>query len=267
MLRAIRRHLPRESLLYLGDTARVPYGTRSRDTVIRYSLGVASQLVEHGIKMLVVACNTASTHALEALRRAASPLGIPVLGVIEPGVDRAIQATRNGHVAVIGTEGTIRGARYQRLLMERRPGIRVSAVACPLFVALAEEGWLEGTVPDLVANRYLQPLRDGPDTVILGCTHYPLLKGAISRALPGVELVDSADAMAVVVERELSHLELARPSPDPPKTSYLVTDSPRRFETVGSRFLDQLPSPVELVDVTPMASSQGSAIIFQRNGP
>lgn len=193
---ALHKALPHEDILYLGDTARVPYGTRSPQTVQRYAERVAGHLVRRGIKALVVACNTATTYALPALIKVGRTQGIPVIGVIEPGVHAALARTRNNHVGVIGTEGTIRGGVYHDLLLAHGPEVEVSAVACPLFVSLAEEGWTDGEVARLTAERYLAELRGGPDTLILGCTHYPLLKAAISAALPGLLLVDSARATA-----------------------------------------------------------------------
>ncbi len=249
VLRALRDRLPSEDLLYLGDTARVPYGTRSPDTVVRYARRVAGHLVRRGIKALVVACNTATTWALSDLEAAGAELGLPVIGVISPGVDAALARTRTGHVAVIGTEGTVRGGAYHRHLHARRPDVRVDAIACPLFVALAEEGWTDDDIALLVARRYLAPLRDGADTLILGCTHYPLLADAIVAALPGVTLVDSATATAEATARRLAAAHLLRPS-GPGSARFLVTDHVDRFRAVGARFLADAPDPVELVDLT-----------------
>lgn len=249
VLAAIAERLPEEHLLYLGDTARVPYGSRSPSTVLRYAEGVAGHLLGRGIKALVIACNTASTWALDALSATGAARGIPVIGVIEPGVRRALSATRSGHVAVIGTEGTVRGGRYTALLHQARPELRVEALPCPLFVALAEEGWHDDPVAVAVAERYLSPLRDGPDTVILGCTHYPLLAPAISRVLPGVQLVDSAHATAAATAELLAGHGLLRDSRQPGQHHYLVTDNLERFLRVGERFLGAPPQPAEVVDL------------------
>ena len=192
VLAALSRALPSEDLLYLGDTARVPYGTRSPETVTRYSARVASHLYRRGVKALVIACNTATTHALPTLTAAGAAVGVPVIGVVKPGVDEADRLSRGRHVAILGTEGTVRAGRYQAALEAR--GLRAEGVACPLFVSLAEEGWIDGDVPRLVAERYLGGLRGGPDTVILGCTHFPLLRPIIQAVLPGVTLIDSAEA-------------------------------------------------------------------------
>lgn len=250
VLSALAQRLPQEDLLYLGDTARVPYGSRSPETVVRYAERVAGHLLGRGIKALVVACNTATTWALPALERTGRLRGIPVIGVIAPGVERALSATANAHVAVIGTEGTVQGGRYASLLKAARPGIRVEAVACPLFVALAEEGWADDPVAVAVAERYLAALRGGPDTVILGCTHYPLLVRDIAAVLPGVRLVDSAVATAEATARLLQSHDLVRPPQEAPgRRRYLVTDNLDRFRRVGALFLGQEPSPVELVDI------------------
>ncbi|HVI01578.1 MAG TPA: glutamate racemase, partial [Enhygromyxa sp.] len=152
VLDALRRHLPHEDFLYLGDTARLPYGSKSPETVRRYARQAAGKLVERGVKLLVIACNTASAVAVEDLRDAFAPL--PVVGVIDPGADAACAASETGHVLVTGTEGTIRGGAYQRALLARRPQLRIEAIACPLFVALAEEGWVDGPIPEAVARRY-----------------------------------------------------------------------------------------------------------------
>lgn len=248
VLDALARRLPAENLLYLGDTARVPYGTRSPETVLRYAERVAGHLYTRGIKALVVACNTATTWALPALTATGEGLGIPVTGVIAPGVKRALELTKSGHVAVIGTEGTIRGGRYEAELRASRPELRVSALAAPLFVALAEEGWTSGPIAALVAERYLAPLRGGADTLILGCTHYPLLAQAIGDALPGVTLVDSATATASAVAGLLAERGLLR-SGGSGWQRYLVTDNLARFQSVGRHFLGREPAPAEVVDI------------------
>jgi len=249
VLSALRRALPSEDLLYLGDTARVPYGTRSAATVRTYSRRVAAHLWREGIKALVIACNTATTYALGDLQAAGARAGVPVIGVIEPGVRAALSRTQRGDVAVLGTEGTIRGGRYQEAL-EGRVG-RVRAVACPLFVPLAEEGWIDGEVARLVAERYLGGLAgdDGPDTVILGCTHYPVLKHIIAGVLPAAALVDSAEATAVMTAEVLASAGLLNPRADAGGERFLVTDHVERFRTTGRVFLEREPQQVELVDL------------------
>lgn len=246
VLAAIREALPTHDLVYLGDTARVPYGTRSPSTVIQYSMRVASYLVQQGVEAIVVACNTATTHALEPLREAGQRVGVPVFGVVEPGVDAALAVHRDGAIAVLGTEGTVRGGAYQRVLAKCAPKVAVQAIACPLFVPLAEEGWVEGPVPTLVAERYLADLRGRVDTVILGCTHYPILRGVIEQTLPDVHLVDSASASAAQLANAFGTSAIGSST-----TRFVVTDHAERFRVVGRRFLGRDPHPVEWVDLGP----------------
>jgi glutamate racemase len=247
VVRALREELPREDILYLGDTARVPYGTRSPETVQKYAKRVAGHLLRRGIKALVVGCNTATTYALEDLITVGQAHGIPVVGVIEPGVSAALLKTR-GHIGVIGTEGTIRGGAYRSQLIAQRANLQITSTACPLFVALAEEGWTDGEIAEAVALRYLKGLRNGPDTLILGCTHYPLLVDAIASALPGVQLVDSATSTAQAVSKTLQQRDLLR-STGTGHTRFLVTDNRERFVDVGTRFLGHPPEPTEVVDI------------------
>jgi glutamate racemase len=210
VLRALRAVLPDRDFIYLGDTARLPYGTKSADSVARYSVQCAEALMARGIGCLVVACNTASASAMGALR--ARYNHIPVIGVIEPGAAAAVAASRSGHVAVIGTEGTIGGGAYQAALRRLNPAVRVAAQACSLFVAMAEEGWVDGPIAEAVARRYLEPMFAGaavaagiPDTLVLGCTHFPVLVSTLRAVLPaGVTIVDSAASVATVVAREVA---------------------------------------------------------------
>lgn len=246
--REVARLLPREDLLYLGDTARVPYGAKSPETVTRYSLENVRFLAGKGAKVIVVACNTASAFALPTLREKFS---VPLLGVIEPGVRGALARTRNGKVGVIGTEGTIRSQAYATLLKKFNLKVEVYSVACPLFVPLVEEGWLSGEESGKVAARYLNPLKaTGIDTLILGCTHYPLLKGVIRELLgPSVALIDSAEETAKELARLLKTKNLLSQEDRTGKQSFFVTDSPERFARVGSLFLDQNLEGVERVSV------------------
>lgn len=246
VLAELRRRFPGEHFLYLGDTARLPYGTKSPDTVVRYAAGAARFLVARQIKLLVVACNTASSLALDALRAA---VAVPVLGVVEPGARAAAAATR-GHVGVIGTESTIASSAYVRAVQACRPGARVLTRACPLFVSLAEEGWFDHPVTHQVAETYLADLAGaGIDTLILGCTHYPLLRGAIAAAVgPGVTLVDSAAAVADEVAAELTAARLGGGREG--GLELLVTDAAARFARIATFILgDPLPAPLELVDL------------------
>lgn len=236
VLRALTRTLPQEDTIYLGDTARVPYGTKSPDTVIRYSQEIAAYLVTKDIKLLIVACNTASAVALPALRR---QLSIPVVGVIEPGARRAADATRNGIIGVIGTAGTIRSSAYTRAIKKLKPGVSVLAKPCPLFVPLAEEGWTDNEIARLTAHAYLDELRDARvDSLVLGCTHYPLLKKIIADTMgAGVTLVDSAEETARTVATILAEKSLLRPAAEQGNHHYYVTDVPAGFIRVGNRFL------------------------------
>jgi glutamate racemase len=255
VLRALRSVLPGERFIYLGDTARLPYGTKSAESVVRYSLQCAGALVARGIRCLVVACNTASASALDALRLRYP--GIPVIGVIEPGAAAAVAASRTRHVAVIGTEGTIGGGAYQAAIRRLDARVRVTAQACSLFVAVAEEGWVEGAIAEAIARRYLDPIFSGgrlgagevPDTLVLGCTHFPVLAAAVRAVLPDhVELVDSAATVASAVVRELPA------TVDPTgrgSVSWLATDGAARFARVSGVFLGEAlrPEDIEVIDL------------------
>jgi len=236
VLRELAKTLPQEDTIYFGDTARVPYGTKSPDTVIRYSQEIASFLIKRDIKLLIVACNTASAVALPALRRI---LPIPVVGVIEPGAKRAVETTRSGIIGVIGTSGTIRSSAYSRAIKRLNPDISVLARPCPLFVPLAEEGWTDNDVAQMTAHLYLKELREAAvDTLVLGCTHYPLLKKIIGEAMGSeVILVDSAEETARTVAAILREKNLLRPPAEQGNHHYYVTDVPAGFIRVGNRFL------------------------------
>jgi len=252
VMRALMAHLPNESFVYLGDTARLPYGTKSPDTVTRYAVQCANAVGRHGIKLLVVACNTASAVAIDALHGALGET--PVVGVIEPGAEAAVAAARSGRIAVIATESTVKGGAYLRAIQARNPNAQLVQKACPLFVALAEEGLTEGPIPESVGRHYLEPLlsaSEKPECLVLGCTHYPALAGMIARvAGPDVTLVDSAETTAKAVSALLDEKHLRRKSPAEP-TRFLATDAPERFARVGEIFLGRKidPSAVELVDL------------------
>jgi glutamate racemase len=238
VLREITRVLPQEDTIYFGDTARVPYGTKSPETVTRYAHEITSFLVRRDIKLLVVACNTASAVALPSLKRQFS---IPVVGVIEPGARRAVEVSRSGRIGVIGTAGTIRSSAYTRAIKRLNPSAVVLTKACPLFVPLAEEGWVDNQVARLTAQSYLQELIDaGVDTLVLGCTHYPLLKPLIAEVMgSGVTLVDSAAETARTVAEILAQKQNLRPDSETGNHHYYVSDVPAGFIRVGSRFLGE----------------------------
>jgi len=248
---ALRRALPAENIVYLGDTARVPYGGKSRETIERYSGEIARMLVAGGAKMVVVACNSATALALPRLRE---NLPVPVEGVIAPGVDAALAATRSGHVAVIGTKATIGSGAYEQGLRAARPDIRVTSMACPLLVPLIEEGLLDDPVTATVLERYLAPLRrTDVDTLVLGCTHYPLLAPAIARAVgPSIGLVDSAANCAAAVARMLSARGLAAPESVSGSLELGFTDPPDRFLDVAGRALGLDTAAVTLRAVPPL---------------
>lgn len=253
VLRSLREVLPAQDFIYLGDTARLPYGTKSAETVSRYSLQCAEALLERGIGSLVVACNTASASALGALNQRYPSL--PVIGVIEAGADAAVGASPSQHIAVIATEGTIGGGAYQTAIRLRNPAARVTARACSMFVALAEEGWTCGPVVEAVAHRYLDPifsLEDPPDTLVLGCTHFPVLTDAIRTVLPPqVRIVDSAATTAAALLRQIAPAGIAQSGTSKGRVSWLATDDARRFARVGGRFLGETldPESVEIIDL------------------
>jgi glutamate racemase len=257
--RAVLSRLPAERLVYLGDTARVPYGSRSPQTVLRYSRNAARFLLQHSVKLVLIACNTASASALGELR---AELPVPVLGAVEPGALAAAGASRSGVVGVIGTLGTVRSGAYERALLALRPELAVHTVACPLLVPLVEEGWTAEADPvsELVVHRYLAELQARAptlDTLVLGCTHYPLLRPVIARVAAAlwphpVTLVDSAQAMAEATATILAELGLLSPAPPAAaatgRLSCFVTDEARVAE-VAARFLGQPLASLQLVDL------------------
>lgn len=243
VFREIARVLPREPMVYLGDSARVPYGTKSPETVTRYSLEAARHLMSRDIKMLVVACNTATAAALTVLRET---LPIPVIGVVEPGARAAVERT-SGYVGVIATEGTVRSKAYTKAIKAIDPDVEVLECAAPLFVPLAEEGWANTHVAREVAEVYLEPLIDaGIDTLVLGCTHYPILRRTIEEVVGDqVAIVDSAETTALTVRETLG---LSHGVGNPPHT-FLVTDATERFRRVAGEFLDHEIERLELVTI------------------
>jgi glutamate racemase len=241
VFREIARALPHHSLIYLGDSARVPYGTKSAETVTRYSLEAAAHLLERGIGMMVVACNTATAAALPALQ---AKLAIPVIGVVEPGAQAAVARTK-GRVGVLATEGTVRSKAYTTAIRKLNPDIEVIESAAPLFVSLAEEGWANTHVAREVAEVYLEPLLNaGIDTLVLGCTHYPILRGTIEQVTgPNVAIVDSAETTAECVRAAIGGAS----SEGLAKYTFLVTDAEERFRRIASDFLETQIEHLELV--------------------
>ena len=250
---ALRALLPNESIFYLGDTARVPYGGKSASTVQRYSLEIASMLLEENAKTVVVACNTASAVALPQL---SASVPVTVTGVILPGAQAAIAATRTGHIGVIGTRATINSGAYERALRSFDPGIRVTARACPLLVPLIEEGWLERPITDQIIMQYLGPLvNEGIDTLVLGCTHYPLLRPAMARLLGDkITLVDSAQNCANAVRDLLIRENLRAPEKDPGRLHVALTDRPDSFLRIAREALQLDVGEVQLREVSARAA-------------
>ena len=269
VVRELMRQLPHESLIYFGDTARVPYGNKSPETVRRFSREILDFLLSRDVKLVVVACNTASAHALTELQRVAA---VPVEGVIEPGARAAVAASRSGRIGVIGTAGTIASGAYERAIRaaataslgaggakdDTRAGaassgaakgkVEVTARACPLFVPLVEEGWLDHPASRLIAEEYLAPLeRHRIDTLVLGCTHYPLLKPLLASVLgSAIALIDSAEQTAAAVSRELAASTLHAPSAQTGHVHFVVSDAPQQFVKVGKRFLGERVKDVEV---------------------
>jgi glutamate racemase len=240
---ALKQRLPEESILFLGDTARLPYGTKSPQTVIHYTKRNVEFLEKRGVKAIVVACNTASALALDSL-----DLPLPAWGVVEPGARHAAAIARH-HVAILATESTVRSLAYPRAIQRRRSDLEISSVACPLFVPLVEEGWQDDPITSAIARRYLEPLsKRDIDTMVLGCTHYPLLEPILRKvAGDGVRFVDSARSTAEYVAVELARLGLLSDSPTT-EDHYFVTDAAERFERIAARILDRTTVRLEHVD-------------------
>jgi glutamate racemase len=237
--------LPHESVIYFGDTARVPYGPKSPDTVRRYSREIAGFLRDEGVKSIVIACNTATAHALSVLRE---EMDMPVIGVVEPGARAAVAATRGGHVGVIGTVGTIKSGAYERAIRALDPNIMITARACPLFVPLVEEGWTDHEATRLIAREYLAPLiAANVDTLVLGCTHYPLIKPLLHEVLgPKVCLIDSAEETAAETARTLAAAKLTANANADPAYRFIASDGPLQFLQLGQRFLGGTIEGVEI---------------------
>ena len=244
VVRELMRQLPHESIIYFGDTARVPYGNKSPETVQRYSGEIADFLEHRGVKAIVVACNTATAHALPVL---VAERSVPVIGVVEPGARAAVAASRGGRIGVIGTLGTVRSGAYERAIHTLRPDASVTARPCPLFVPLVEEGWTEHAAARIVAREYLAPLvQDHIDTLVLGCTHYPLLKPLLRDELGAdVRLIDSAEETAAETARVLRGRGLEAPASAEPHYHFVSSDTPAQFRELGQRFLGRAIDEVE----------------------
>jgi glutamate racemase len=244
VVRELMRQLPHESIVYFGDTARVPYGPKSPDTVRRYSREITAFLRDRGVKAVVVACNTATAHALPTLREESR---FPVIGVVEPGARAAVGATREGRIGVIGTLGTVNSGAYEKAIRALAPDARIVARPCPLFVPLVEEGWIDTEATRLIAREYLQPLVAAHvDTVVLGCTHYPLLKPLIGEIVGrGVRLIDSAEQTAAETARVLAAQALCAMPDATPEYRFVASDAASQFQTLAQRFLG---SPIDCVE-------------------
>lgn len=246
VVRELIRQLPSENIVYFGDTARVPYGIKSKETVIRFSIENILFLLKQDVKLICVACNTVSSFALPVIKH---HFKVPIVGVIAPGVREAVYATQNKRIGVIGTKGTIKSKSYELEIKQLEPKAKVTAVACPLFVPFAEEGWLSGKVVLDVAKTYLKPLKEaGVDTVILGCTHYPLLKPVIRKVMgDGVTLIDSAQQVAVEVKKILAQEGLLNKKAKG-KQKFYVSDNPEWFSELAKRFLGKPAKNVKRVN-------------------
>jgi len=232
----IIRYLPGEDIVYFGDTARVPYGTKSPRTVIKFSIENTLFLLRFKVKLIVVACNTSSSHSLQILK---DSFKIPLVGVIDPGAEEAVRVTRTGRIGVIGTQATVQSGAYERQIKEIDPRARVFSRACPLFVSLVEEGWLNDKVSYMVASRYLKPLKDKKiDTLILGCTHYPLLKDIIKSVMgDNITLVDSAKQVACHVKDVLAEEGLVSENKKNARYKFFVSDESKKFTETAQKFL------------------------------
>jgi glutamate racemase len=246
VVRALMERLPFENIIYFGDTARVPYGVKSVETICRFACEITDFLLKSGVKILIVACNTMAAVAREVITDLSS---VPVLNVIEAGASAAISATRRKYIGVIGTPATINSNAYARAIHQLDPAVRIYSQACPLFVPLVEEGWLDHPVTRLTAMEYLKPVTcHSIDTLVLGCTHYPLLKPMLQE-LVGREilLVDSAEAMAEETARTLARMDLQNPQRTGPEYRFYVSDVPLRFQSIGERFLGRSLPDVRVV--------------------
>lgn len=248
VVKALRKVLPNESMVYFGDTARVPYGNKSPELIKEYSLQITDFLLKHNTKIIVVACNTATALALDTIQ---NKLNIPIIGVIKPGVESALKLTQNNHIGVIGTISTINSGVYATELKIKNHSVKVTSTPCPLFVPLAEEGWLNESATKLIAQKYLESVNEANiDTLILGCTHYPLLTEVIQDVISTeIKLVDSAQAIASDTVELLMNDGLLNDQKNKGVLKLFVSDLPARFEIVASRFLGEKVSNVEKIQL------------------
>ena len=245
--REILKQLPKESIIYFGDTARVPYGTKSAKLVTKYAIQDARFLTGFGVKLLVVACNTVSAIGLWRLSQ---ELSVPVTGVVESGCRAAVKATKHGKIGVIGTEATISSGIYPQIINELDSNAQIISKACPLFVPLVEEGWLGGEITNLTAKEYISPFKDKVDTLILGCTHYPLLRTVIQKEMgDGTALIDSSKEVASEVKELLERKGLLTSITHENSNRYFVSDAPEKFRKMAKLFLGKAISPVEEIDI------------------
>lgn len=247
VVKALMRELPTESIVYFGDTARVPYGTKSKSTVVKFSLENVEFLLRFGVKCIVIACNTSSSWALPTLRKY---FKVPIVGVIRPGAMAAVRTTRNKRIGIIGTTATIQSRAYETAIQRLNPSVQVFSQSCPLFVPLVEEGWLNGNISLDVAHHYLKPLmKSHIDTLILGCTHYPLLASTIQRSVGSkVNLVDSARQTALEVRKLLEAEKMLSKRKIPPRYRCFVTDETSRFSLLSRKFLGRVDTSIERVN-------------------
>jgi glutamate racemase len=238
VVREIIKQLPHEEIVYFGDTARVPYGSKSRETITRFAVESMRFLSNQNIKMVVIACNTVSASSIPALRKY---FKIPILGVIKPGAAAAVKKTKNKVIGIIGTERTVSSKAYDRVIRQLDPEIKILSRACPLFVPLVEEGWLDKKATLMIASEYLEPLKQqGIDTLVLACTHYPLLKNTIRKVMGnGINMVDSAEETARAVKHILQINGMYRKTSNPPEHRFFVSDTPTKFVEIGERFLSR----------------------------
>ncbi len=256
VVQALFERLPEESIVYFGDTARVPYGSKSPHVVQRFAMQDTKFLLQQNVKLIVVACHTASSLAMDVLL---DKVDVPILGVVTPGINGAMQKTSNHQIGIIGTKATVSSQIYENRIQHIDPSAKVYPQACPLFVPLAEEGWLNNNVTKSIAEIYLNPLKEkNIDTLILGCTHYPLLKPLIISVMgEGVSVIDSAEETAKSVEQALIEKDLSSRAGIEPKHRFYVSDIPYQFQEIGERFLGRHIENIERVDVDSMAIQNG----------